>query len=129
MGKFEKPYSIINQSSRISTVKINQNKDFKQYDITIDMESASGGTGSIRQRAGEEATASNNAIVKLTSVDVQKGNFISQTDISNAAKSNKSILRNVEFPFRAILRISDIHVVEIEFFEKGNYTVDIRILD
>ncbi len=127
IGRFETPYKILSQTSKISTVKVTRNSGYKEHDITINMESTSGGSNNLPGNSG--GLLSDALKPKLTSADVQKGNFGSQSDMDNSAKSTKSILKMVEFPFRVSLRISDTHVVEIEFFEEGNYTVDISILN
>ena len=127
LGKYEIPYKVISQTSKISTVKVNRNSGYKEHDITINIESTSGGPNNIAGNSGGQMSDAEKP--KLTSADVQKGNFGSQSDMDNSAKSTKSILKMVEFPFKVSLRISDTHVVEIEFFEEGNYTVDISILN
>jgi len=127
VGRYEKPFKVISQTSKISTVRVTRNNGYKEHDITINMESTSGGSNNLNgNSAGTMADAPK---PKLTGADIQKGNFISQTDMDNSAKSTRSILKTVEFPFKVSLRISDTHVVEIEFFEEGNYTVDISILN
>ncbi len=131
LGRFEKPYIIINQSSKVGTVKVTKNVGYKEHDITIVVQSSTGGGMNISQKANVEDApiASDIPKVKISGIDVQKGNFISQTDVDNSAKTAKSIFRTVEFPFRAIFRISDTHSVEIEFLEEGNYQIDVNILN
>ena len=109
VGRFEKPYAIISQSSKISTVKVTRSagttKD--QFDITISIESTSGGSSVAGKSSSGDNVFSDIPKMKLTSVDVQKGHFNAQTDIDNLARSSKSILKRVEFPFKAIFRIAD----------------------
>jgi hypothetical protein len=126
VGRFEIPYKVINQSSKISTVKVTRNNGYKEHDITFTIESTSGGTSSTGVR---DASFSDIPKMKLTGVDVQKGNFDKQTNFDNLARTSKSILKTVEFPFKATFRIDDSQAVEIEFFEEGNYLVEVRILN
>lgn len=132
VGKFEKPYKIISQSSKVGTVKVTRNIGYKEHDITITIESTTGGSHVLSPNSISSLPADALAdipLMKLTAVDVQKGNFNSQTNMDNSAKTSKSIIRTVEFPFRAIFRIADTHSVEIEFLEEGNFQIDISILN
>jgi len=123
-GRFEKPYKVLSQSSKVSTVQVTRNTGSKNSEITIIISNTSGNTTKV-----DLSTASASAVakMKLTDIDIQKGNFMSKLDLDNAERSTKTIIRGVEFPFKASFRIEG-EMVQIEFFEEGNYTVEINIL-
>ncbi|MES2004697.1 MAG: hypothetical protein V4450_09255 [Bacteroidota bacterium] len=126
-GRFEKPFKILSQTSRVSSAKVTRNVGYKEHDITIVITNTSGGAATIGSKEAT-ADATSNPKMKLSSIDVQKGNIGSQLDVDNSARSTKTLLRTVEFPFKAIFRI-DSESVEIEFFEEGNYLIEINILN
>ncbi|NCI45581.1 MORN repeat-containing protein [Sediminibacterium soli] len=129
-GKFEKPFILLNQSSRVGTVKLSKNVGAKENDISVTITSTSGGTANPSQKASDaEATAADQPKLKLTSVDMQKGNFIRLVQIDNSARSTRTVVKTVDFPFKATFRIDDRHTVDIEFLEEGNYNVEINILN
>ncbi len=123
-GRFEKPYKVLAQSSKVSTVSVTKNPGSKNPEITIVISNTSGNT----TKTDISATAASGVPkMKLTDIDIQKGNYMSKLDLDNAERSTKSIIRGVEFPFKATFRIEG-EMVQIEFFEEGNYTVEINIL-
>jgi hypothetical protein len=129
-GRFEKPFKVLNQSSKVGSVKVSKNVGAKENDISVTISSASGGTTNFSQKASDpEATASDQPKLKLSGVDAAKGNFIRLVPIDNSARSTKTIVKTVDFPFKATFRIDDIHTVDIEFLEEGNYNVEINILN
>lgn len=129
-GRFEKPFKLLNQSSKVGTVKIAKNAGAKENDITVIISSTSGGAANPSQRASDaQATAADQPKLKLTSVDMQKGNFVRLVAIDNTARQTKTIVKSVDFPFKATFRIDDIHTVDIEFLEEGNYTVEVNVLN
>ncbi|MES2372446.1 MAG: hypothetical protein V4557_07695 [Bacteroidota bacterium] len=123
-GRFEKPYKVLGQSSKVSTVRVTKNIGSKNYEINMVVSNTSGNTTKTDISA---SAASGVAKMKLTDIDIQKGNFTNKLDLDNAERSTKTIIRGVEFPFKATFRIEG-EMVQIEFLEEGNYTVEVNIL-
>jgi len=123
-GRFEKPFKVLSQSSKVSTVQVTKNTGSKNPEITIVVSNTSGNTTKTDISA---SAASGVPKMKLTDIDIQKGNFMSKLDLDNSERSTKTIIRGVEFPFKATFRIEG-EMVQIEFFEEGNYTVEINVL-
>lgn len=123
-GQYEKPYRIISQSGKISTLKITRNPGYKDMDIAITITNTTGGQSTVVESGTKSIDLPK---LKMGDIDVQRGNFTTRTSIDNTARETKTMLRGVEFPFRATFRIDD-QMFEVEFFEAGNYTVTCNIL-
>jgi hypothetical protein len=131
-GRFEKPFKVLNQTGRVSSVKVSKNAGNKSMEIAFTVSSTTSGTNQMvgtTQTTSDKATADFKDAPKLnlTEIDMSKGNYSTKTSVSNSAKEAKTVLRGVEFPFKAIFRVNE-HSFEIEFFEEGNYSVDVNIL-
>jgi hypothetical protein len=121
IGLYEKPYIVYSKTPDISSLDI-QRENSQNREITFLMQSTRGG-----------ATAISGPMPKIiiTDINVVNGLYITRTDDYNMPKTNKTILRGVDFPLR--LRVSfagsgsESDLLEIEFLEAGRYTVDIRV--
>lgn len=123
-GKFERPYKILNQTQTISAVDIT-NMDSKLNEIVVILSNVTGGLNTIsaRQRTGGAIPK-----IKLTAVDVTKGNYDGFSEVSYQPNATKYILRKVVFPFTAYFR-TDTDFVEIAFYNESTYTVEIKVLN
>ncbi len=116
-GKYEKPYIVHNTTSNISRVEVNKTGDGEKT-ITVSVMLLAGG--------GSLGTRNNQTVVRMSDVQVSKGLFIYK---SNTTISNKDVttFRGVDFPFRAKFFFGS-SIVEIEFFEPGEWDVMVPIL-
>jgi hypothetical protein len=62
----------------------------------------------------------------LTNLQLIRGDFQKRTVDDNFPKKITYLFESVSFPFRAILNIGN-DVMEIEFFEPGNWTLDLKM--
>lgn len=124
VGRYEKPYKILSQSQTISTVSVTELKDSRLNEIAIILSSVTGGNNTLTSQKNGGAPE---AKIKLTGVDVTKGDYSDYSEIPYQPKATKFILRRVVFPFIAHFR-SDTHFVEIAFYQEGNYIVDVNVL-
>lgn len=120
IGKYEKPYAIIAQSSKISSVRVNNNNSNSINQVSINIQSLSGGASTMNGMIQK---------MKISSVDILKGSYLRQLDIDNQLKISRSVFSGVLYPFRAVFRIAGSESVEIEFFEAGNWEIDVNILN
>lgn len=124
VGRYERPYKILSQSQTISTVSVTELKDSRLGEITLILSSVTGGTNTLSSQMSGGTTLPK---IKLTAVDVTKGDYNGFSEIPYQPKATKFILRKVVFPFIAFLR-SDTHFVEVAFYEEGNYIIDVNVL-
>ena len=68
-----------------------------------------------------------NAKIQITDITILNGQYLNKVDNNNLPKTFISTLKDVRFPFRARISMGS-DVIDIEFFEKGVYTVEIKIL-
>ena len=115
---------MLSQSQTISTVTVTELKDSKLNEIAVILSSITGGTNTL---SSQMKTGTPLPKIKLTSVDVTRGDYNGYSEIPYQPKATKFILRKVVFPFIAFFR-SDTHFVEIAFYEEGNYIVDVNVL-
>ena len=119
IGRYEKPYVVHSKTPDITTVDVNLSKGSLNTEIRFSIESVRGGfTGS-----GVDVIPK----ITITSIDIISGQYLNKTDNDNLPKTFISTLKDVQFPFRARIAMGS-DILDIEFLEKGSYTVEIKIL-
>jgi hypothetical protein len=115
-GEYENPYVITNVTSEIGRVQIT-NMNSNDNTITITVENLVSGS-SLTSSSFQSNTV-------MTSHQVTRGIFVSK---SNNVLTNKEVttFRGVIFPFRATFNFGSA-MIEIEFFEKGAWDVNVPI--
>lgn len=123
-GRYEKPYKVLSQTQGVNNVTVNKMQGSDINEITIILSSVSGGVNTL---TSQSKTGTPNPKIKLTSIDPTKGTYQSLSEIEYQPKATKFILRQVQYPFTAHFR-SDTENFEIAFYDAGNWTVDVKIL-
>jgi len=114
MGKYEKPYILHGTTSNVGRVEINRTKSTRST-ITIEVHSLINGTMSGGSR-----------IPSLTEIRTLTGTF--NTKITNKLSNKEvSVLQAVIFPFKATFVFDSNSQVDVEFFEEGEWTIDVPI--
>ena len=116
-GKYEKPWQVHSKTGSVRSVDVEFTPDVVRR-IKIIITNTTGGA----------QTSSGFTMPRYTvdNVQVLMGHFERMTSLESHLKSTETSLMEVIFPFRAKLNIAR-EEVEIEFFESGNYTVNIQI--
>jgi hypothetical protein len=111
-GEYENPYVIANFTSDIGRVQVEKLND-KETTVTINIESR------VNNQSYQGSTL-------MTGHTVTRGQYVSKS--SNNLNNNKEVVtfRGVIFPFRCTFNFGN-SLVEIEFFEKGNWDVTVPI--
>lgn len=131
IGKYEKPYKIHSKTYMVASVNIKSNDKGKQLnEVVINIESVSG--GSISASTINKASGGRIPKEELNNILIRKGGYLMQSQVGIMQKSNIYILRDVSFPFHAVLEISKEgqqtkDEVEVEFFTPGSWTVAIKM--
>lgn len=119
VGKNEHPYRIINKSKMVTDVEVEYKTD--PYNrITFFITNTSGGATDVRE--GELPKLKVDEIQAITGAHGRL--YVND----NHAKKTESILEEVRFPIR-LKAIIGTEELEVEFFEKGTYVLNIRIND
>jgi len=115
-GEYENAYVITNVTSDIGRVQIDKMSD-NEASVTVTVESLN--TSSSLSRSTFQTTTT------MTSHQVTRGQYVSK---SANALTNKEIttFRGVIFPFRCTFNFGN-SIVEIEFFDKGAWSVMVPI--
>ena len=123
IGRYEKPYIVHSKTPDIAYLDISR-ENSQNKEISFLMQSTRGG-----------ATALSGPMPKITITDIAviNGQFMTRTDDYNMPKTNKTVIRGVEFPLRIKINLgttaspADADVIEIEFLEEGRYNVEIHV--
>lgn len=120
-GKYEKPYIVHAKTPDISQLEVSREAS-QNKEISFVMQST---------RGGATALAGPMPKITITDISVMSGNYMTRTDDYNMPKTNKTVLRGIEFPLRIRVSLgtsgSDSDILDIEFLEDGRYNVDIYI--
>ena len=116
IGKFEKPYIVYHKTPDIASLDISR-ENSRNFEITFTMQSTRGGAMGISRQIPK---------ITITNVDVINGQYMTRADDYNMPKTNKTVLRGVEFPLRIRVTL-ETDIIEVEFLEEGRYNVDIHI--
>ena len=117
-GKYEKPYLVHSKTPDVSRTDVIFNNETSFGEITFTIESIRGGVGGL---------GNINAKIQITDIIILSGQYMNKVDNNNLPKTFISTLKDVQFPFRARISMGS-DMIEMEFFEKGSYTVEIKIL-
>ena len=117
-GKFEKSFTIYSKGRTFTDVDIRHERSpFNQ--ISFFVASTSGGTANLDDLSVVPR-------ISIEDIDLIVGSFGKQTLNDNHAKKMETILSDVIYPIRMQVTINK-EIIEIEFREKGSYSVDIKI--
>ena len=116
IGKNEKPWQVLSKTGSVTKVDVEYTADDVRR-IKVIVTNTTGGVASL----GGQLPA-----FKVDNVVVVKGFFERMTNLETHFKSTETSLIEVTFPFRGKFMINR-EEIEIEFFEKGSYTVNIAI--
>ena len=117
LGEYEKPYKVHMKTSMVYSVDVTEEKNYGRNQITITLQSVSGGSVDIHGHIPKE---------EITDIQIRKGSFRERSIVDNMQKRNIYILWDVIFPFWAIFKIGQDNV-EVEFLKEGTWTVAIRM--
>jgi len=116
IGKHENPWEVISKTGSVTKVEVEYSPANSER-IKIIVTNTTGGVSAIGGQLPQ---------FKVDNVLVSKGFYDRKTSLETHLKSTETTLTDVTFPFRAKLQIAR-EEVEIEFFERGSYTVNISI--
>lgn len=121
IGKYEKPYKVHNKTPDITRTDVTVNRETSLNEIVFSIETVSGGA--------PIGVTSGTIIPKITITDITiiNGQYMNKIDNNNLMKTFISTLKDVQFPFRARFSMGS-DLLDIEFFEKGIYKVEIKML-
>jgi hypothetical protein len=119
VGVNEHPYRIVNKSKMITDVEVEYKTD-PYNKITFFITNTSGGATDIRE--GELPK------LKVDEVQAMTGGYGRLYINDNHAKKTESIIEEVRFPIR-LKAVIGTEELEMEFFEKGTYIINMRIND
>lgn len=118
-GQYEKPYIIHSKTPDITRADVTLSKGSIATEIKFSIESIRGGFSG----SGVDVVPK----ITITNMDIVSGQYLNKIDNDNLPKTFMSTLKDVLFPFRARITMGT-DVLDIEFLEKGSYTVEIKIL-
>ena len=116
IGKNESPWQVISKTGSVTKVEVEYSPENTER-IRIIVTNTTGGVSAIGGQMPQ---------FRVDNVLVSKGFYDRKTSLESHLKSTETTLTTVTFPFRAKFQIAR-EEVEIEFFERGGYTVDISI--
>lgn len=116
IGKNEKPWQVISKTGSVTKVEVEYSPDEVRR-IKVIVTNTTGGVSSL---AGQIPA------LRVDNVVVVKGFFERQTTLETHFKSTETSLMEVTFPFRGKFMVGR-DEIEIEFFERGSYTVNISL--
>jgi hypothetical protein len=119
VGVNEHPYRIINKSKMITDVEVEYKTD-PYNKITFFITNTSGGATDVRE--GELPK------LKVDEVQAMTGGYGRLYLNDNHTKKTESIIEEVRFPIR-LKAVIGTEELEMEFFEKGTYIINMRIND
>jgi hypothetical protein len=118
-GLYEKPYIIHSKTPDINRADVTVSKNSVGTEIKFSIESIRGGfSGSTTDIVPK---------ISITNMDIVSGQYLNKIDNDNLPKTFMSTLKDIQFPFRARIYMGT-DMLDIEFLEKGSYSVDIKIL-
>jgi len=116
IGKNEKPWQVLSKTGSVTKVEVEYMPDEVRR-IKVIVTNTTGGVSSL---AGQIPA------LRVDNVVVGKGFYERLTTLESHFKSTETSLMEVTFPFRGKFMIGR-DEVEIEFFERGSYTVNIAL--
>lgn len=108
IGLYEKPYNIHSKTFKVVTVNFTKN-DLTKHEISVDAQFIPRG------------------IPTITGVEVINGQFTLQNTNENLPRNSLTTFRGVSFPFRFKITYHGEHVIDMEIFEPGNWTIEVKI--
>jgi len=116
IGKNEKPWIVYSKTGSVTKVDAEFEVD-QMHRIRFIVTNTTGGVGSVGGQLPK---------FKVDNVVILKGNYERLTSLESHYKSTETSLMEIRFPLRVKLQIAR-EEIEMEFFEAGNYTVNIAI--
>jgi len=127
IGKYQKPFSVVALTNGVSDVSARKIRN-SGAEITITVTSTTAGGSSLYK-----ATLPKPQLVKI---DLLQGLFQRQADNETSPQTNRYTLRNVTFPFHAVLTFETsgtnpmplpLEKIKIELSEIGNWYIQVKI--
>ena len=115
-GKYEKPFIVHSKTPDVGGLDITR-EDSPNKEVEFVMQSTSGGATGLGGQVPK---------ITITNIDVIKGRFMTRWDNYGMPKTNTTVLRNVEYPLHVRVTLGT-DIIEIEFFEEGRYSVNIKV--
>lgn len=118
VGKFAEPYIVHGRTNVIRDVNVDRDKTSNLKEITIVLESMTGGTRNI--------SGSSIAKPTVSSIEIIKGLYVQVYEQELSIKKTLTTLRMVQFPFRARYVIGN-EVLDLEILEEGKWQVEVKL--
>lgn len=127
IGKVQKPYSVVSLTNGISDVSAKKLKDTRN-EITIAVTSTTAGGSSLTNPVLPKP--------KLVNIELFEGRFMHKADNESSGTTNRYTLRNVTFPFFAILTFettgtnpmpSALEKIKVEISESSSWYIRVKV--
>lgn len=127
IGKIQKPYSVTSLTNGISEASARKLKDVRN-EITIGVTSTTAGGSSLNIPALPKP--------KLVNIELFEGRYMQRADNETSRTINRYTLRNVTFPFYAILTFettgtntmpSAVEKIKVEITESSSWYIQVKI--
>jgi len=127
IGKYQKPFSVVSLTNGISDVSARKIRN-SGAEITIMVTSTTAGGSSLYKAVLPKP--------QLVKIDLLQGLFQQQADNETSPRTNRYTLRNVTFPFYAVLTFETsgtnpmplpLEKIKIELSEIGNWYIQVKI--
>lgn len=116
-GEYEEPYIIHQNGLTAQNVSFTKQKGDNRKEIRITIET--------RMAGGEPDITTVRSKRELSNIMIQRGFFLQRVDNNNDHNKNDYYLKQVEFPFRAVISVG-MEAMEFEIFEAGSWTIRIE---
>jgi hypothetical protein len=126
-GRYEKPYLIKNATTDIGRVEVSKSKSSRAT-IQIEVQNMSGGTNVVSTSPTEDKRAAASTLsgsISLTDVRILTGSYNTKA-VNKLTNKEITILQSVTFPFHAAFVFGNT-ILEMEFFEEGEWTVFVPV--
>ena len=117
LRKFDKSFKIYSQTLQVSKAEVKFESSLSK-EVTILLSNTTGNMPTV----GGQITPK----ILLSDIIVVKGSYMRLINLFEKNKQTAYKLENVIFPFRAKFRFGN-QEVDVEFFETGNFTLDIAL--
>ena len=120
-GLYEKPYDVFYRSEAVTDVRVTRDSKSTLNELIVRVSNTTGNTAGIRSGF--------HPVIKLISQDVKEGFFNLMQKQETGNYKNFYTFRSVTYPLRIQLYFERNHSVDIEFYEAGEWTVDVIVND
>ena len=113
-----KPYIIHSRSYKVIKVSVSKNPKQSSNTIVIEIQNTTGGSETLK--------GTSNPKPEITDIAVQKGTYGFITKVMPGVKSTSQQLNQVEYPFRATIKVGD-QEADVEITEPGFWKIFVNI--